>query len=117
MVTHGKKSWALTSLGPWRDRSLQQTKKPNDFVKSKQREARRAMLLGGCVSHASFLRANRSTVDTADPPSLGKDGSVVTQLGVLLEPPGESSGSVDGAKSNAVHATDVADMTVEDADP
>lgn len=114
MVTYGRESWALTNLGAWRNQSLQRTNKSNDFVKSKQREARRAMLLGDCVSHVSFSRAkNRSTVDTADSPSFRKDDEF-TQLRVLPE---ESRGDVDSAKSSTIHVKDVTDVIVEDVDP
>lgn len=43
MATHGQESWALTSLSAWRDRSLGADNSA-EFVKSKQRNARRALL-------------------------------------------------------------------------
>eukprot|EP00903_Cladosiphon_okamuranus_P006529 g6380.t1 len=48
MATHGHESWALTSLGTWRDRSLGASEpgKSAAFLKNRQREARRAMLGG-----------------------------------------------------------------------
>lgn len=46
MATHGHQSWALTNLGAWRSQSLGASGdgKPAEFVKSRQREAKRAML-------------------------------------------------------------------------
>lgn len=43
MATYGQSSWALTSLGAWRNNSLR-TENSAQFVKSRQREARRALL-------------------------------------------------------------------------
>lgn len=52
MATHGQESWALSSLGAWRDQSLSASEegKSAAFIKSKQREARRAMLGGGAAT-------------------------------------------------------------------
>lgn len=49
MATYGQASWALTSLGVWRSNSLT-TENSAQFVKSRQREARRALLR---AAHAS----------------------------------------------------------------
>lgn len=43
MATHGQSSWALTSLGAWRNNSLR-TENSAQFVKSRQRQARRELL-------------------------------------------------------------------------
>ncbi|CAM9775331.1 unnamed protein product, partial [Ectocarpus sp. 13 AM-2016] len=54
MATYGHQSWALTNLGAWRSRSLGASGegKPAEFVKSRQREAKRAML-GAAVAAAA----------------------------------------------------------------
>ncbi|CAM9949148.1 unnamed protein product [Scytosiphon promiscuus] len=47
MATHGHRSWSLTNLGSWRSQSLPSPGDGGgsaDFIKSRQREARRAML-------------------------------------------------------------------------
>ena len=48
MATHGQRSWALTELGSWRDRSLNASVIDSEtsaaYVKARQKEAMRAML-------------------------------------------------------------------------
>lgn len=46
MATYGQTSWALTSLGAWRHKSLATGNSP-EFVRNRQREARRAFLRAG----------------------------------------------------------------------
>eukprot|EP00752_Nemacystus_decipiens_P003976 g3641.t1 len=66
MATHGHASWALTSLGAWRDRSMSASgdAKSAAFIKSRQREARRAMLGGGA---AAIVGAPTPVVGNSDP--------------------------------------------------
>ena len=45
MATYGQSSWALTSLAAWRNNSLSSDRSAQ-FVRGRQREARRAMLGG-----------------------------------------------------------------------
>lgn len=69
MVTHGQKSWALTSLGAWRDQSLSSSDegKSSAFVKSRQRNARRAMLgaTGGATAAATTAGTTTTTTDAS----------------------------------------------------
>ncbi|CAN0130154.1 unnamed protein product [Ectocarpus sp. 12 AP-2014] len=55
MATYGHQSWALTNLGAWRSRSLGASGegKPAEFVKSRQREAKRAMLGAAAAAAAA----------------------------------------------------------------
>ncbi|CAN0171391.1 unnamed protein product, partial [Ectocarpus fasciculatus] len=55
MATHGHQSWALTSLGAWRSQSLGASGegRPAEFVKSRQREAKRAMLGAAAAAAAA----------------------------------------------------------------
>lgn len=54
MATHGHQSWALTNLGAWRSQSLGASGegKPAEFLKGRQREAKRTML-GAAASAAA----------------------------------------------------------------
>lgn len=73
MATHGHKSWALTSLGAWRDQSLSSSGDGNSsaFIKSRQREARRAML--GANGGAPAATTADSPVEEGAGASAGAD--------------------------------------------
>lgn len=68
MATHGQKSWALTSLGAWRGQSLSSSDggKSSAFVKSRQRDARRAMLGATGAATAAATTAGSSSSTTTD---------------------------------------------------
>lgn len=71
MATHGQQSWALTSLGAWRDRSLS-TEKSLEFVKRRQREAKRALLRAASVPPEGVINSDPTfTTPAADPPREG----------------------------------------------
>lgn len=76
MATHGHNSWALTSLGAWRDQSLSLSGEATsaEFIKSRQREARRAML-GGAAAATTAAAAPATTVTTEGGVSAGLSGA------------------------------------------
>ncbi|CAN0129560.1 unnamed protein product [Ectocarpus sp. 6 AP-2014] len=64
MATHGHQSWALTNLGAWRSQSLGASGegKPAEFVKSRQREAKRAMLGAAAAAAGPGTAPTNATV-------------------------------------------------------
>ncbi|CAM9725498.1 unnamed protein product, partial [Ectocarpus sp. 8 AP-2014] len=71
MATHGHQSWALTNLGAWRSQSLGASGegKTTEFVKSRQREAKRAMM-GAAAAGPDAAPTNATVVkEGADRPA------------------------------------------------
>lgn len=99
MATYGRDSWALTSLGVWRDQSLHGTEKSAEFVKSKQREARRTMLSlsNSMKSRPPLLRGNtsncESTMDTKDSSLSKVDTRSLDKQCAISDPRRESIGN------------------------
>ncbi|CAN0267320.1 unnamed protein product, partial [Pylaiella littoralis] len=97
MATHGHKSWGLMSLGAWRDQSLSSSdgSKSSAFIKSRQREARRAML--GVTGDAATAAAAAAITDAPmEERRAGADGWAAGP--VRAKPPGkEEEGPSDMA--------------------
>lgn len=124
MATYGRDSWALTSLGVWRDQSLHRTEKSAEFVKSKQREARRSMLSPSNSVNSSQTSlpkgdssGSKGKVETEDSLSIRKvDTRSIHEQGASLEPPRESIGnSISGVKSRMLLDASSAEGGTQDA--
>lgn len=72
MATYGQTSWALTSLGAWRHKSLA-TGNSAQFVKYRQREARRAFLRAGVSTTGGGAGVTPRGRESAKPPE-GESG-------------------------------------------
>ncbi|CAB1112517.1 unnamed protein product [Ectocarpus sp. CCAP 1310/34] len=89
MATYGHQSWALTNLGAWRSQSLGASGggKPADFVKSRQREAKRAMLGTAAAAAAAAATGPGAAPTNATVVEEGADRPVL--MVVPAKPPEE----------------------------
>lgn len=76
MATYGQTSWALTSLGAWRDKSLA-TGNSAEFVRNRQREARRAFLGARVLTAGEATGVTPRERKSSKPPRGGDNNSAM----------------------------------------